>query len=226
MKLITCLIALTIGQSAFADSLFEQCQEVIESKSYQPLKQYLLEKKEQGDSCQRLNNYEFIYTTERNFYYCNFKAKDNICSEDRADTWYPNLELTSRFSGENGKRFVLFRVSRLSRGIYTSGYHVFFLTPKTENPRGYRVSSLNGAGEYNGSYSDAGKACSNLDKSDRAIEPLDGHNAYVILNEGKNNVSVRFTQNITFCETQQTSAHTLEYIWSGSGFIRSNTATN
>jgi hypothetical protein len=221
MKLIAFLIALLMSQAALAESLFDPCPEVIASKSYQPLNKYLLEKNKQADYCQRLNNHEFIYTTDTNFYYCNFKLNNEPCSEDRACSWYPNLEIKARFSGANGKRFVLFKTSRLSHGIYASGYHVFFFTRKTENPRGYKILPLRNVGEYNGSYSDAGKICSNLNKNDRAIELMDKNSEYVIFNEGKTNVGIRFAQKMTFCETLQTSTQTVEFIWSGNEFVQS-----
>ena len=225
IKLITYLLALTISQMALAEGLLEQCTDVIDSKSYQPLRQYLLEKEMQGNYCQRLNNYEFVYTTDTNFHYCDFKSKNVPCSESRSGTWYPNLESLTRFSGGNGKRFALFKVSRLSRGVYSSGYHVFFFSPKTEELRGYTILLLKDVGEYNGSYSDAGKVCSNLDKSDRAIELIDKDREYVILNEGKTNVGIRFVQKITSCESLQTSTQTVEYVWSGNDFVQSTAGT-
>jgi hypothetical protein len=151
MKLIAFLIVFIMSQSALADGLFDPCSEVIGNKSYQPLNKYLLGKNKQADYCQRLNNYEFVYTTDANFYYCNFKSNGEPCSEDSSGIWYPNIEVITKFSGANGKRFVLFKTSRLSHGIYGSGYQVFFFTPKTANPRGYKILPLKNVGEYNGS---------------------------------------------------------------------------
>jgi hypothetical protein len=224
IKAIPILLALTFGQAAFAEGLLEACPKVIDSKSYQPLKQYLLEKEIQGNYCQRLNNNEFVYTSDTNFYFCNFKAKDAPCSED-SSVWYPGLKSLARFSGENGKKFALFEASRLSRGIYSSGYHVFFLVPKTKKPRGYKILPLLEVGEYNGTYSDGGEVCSNLDKSDQAIEAIDSKQNHVILNEGKRNVGIRFALRVTSCETQKSLTKVVEYIWSGNDFVQSITNT-
>jgi hypothetical protein len=221
MKLIAILIALLMSRAAIAESLFDQCSEVIKSKGHQRLNQYFLDNNKQEDYCQRLNDYEFIYTTGTNFYYCNFKSKDEPCSADHVGYWYPNLEVKARFSGANGKKFVLFKTSNLSHGIYGSGYQVFFFTPKTVAPRGYRILSLEDAGEYNGLYSDAGEICSNLNKNDSATEPTNKKSEYVIFNEGRNNVGIRFDQKMTSCATLQTSKQTLEFIWSGNEFVQS-----
>lgn len=223
IRLITFLITLTISCAALSDGLFESCTDVREEKSYQPMKQYLLDNKIKGEYCQRLNSFEFIYTGYMNFYYCNFKSKNLPCSENESSRWYPNLTKRVTFLGENGKRFVLFITSSLSHGIYSSGYHVFLFRPKSEEPRGYKILWLREVGEYNGTASEEGLLCSNLENASEAIklENFDKNQEYMIVNEGKRNVGIRFIEKITFCETQKSSIRTVEYTWNGNDFVRS-----
>lgn len=221
-RVILLLVLFLMSQVASAEDMFRNCSDFSGNKSYQALNEYLSEKSESANYCQRLNNHEFVYTTDTNFYYCNFKSNStSACNKHAKETgrWYPDLDIETRFSSENGKNFILFKTSRLSHGLYNSAYQVFFFTPKKENPRGYKIIDLEGAGEYNGLYSDEGEICSNLNVDDQAIEFVD--KVYEIVNEGENNVGIRFRQRMTSCKTKSVTAEILEYTWSGNNFIRS-----
>lgn len=123
----------------------------------------------------------------------------------------------AQFSNDRDKEFILYSNSRLSHGIYGSGFHIFFFVPKSENPRGYKITHLKNAGDFNGTYSDAGKVCSNLKSDDQAVEHI-GNN-YEIINNRKRSVGVRFIQKLTSCKTNAISTRTIEYTWSGNNFI-------
>lgn len=229
-RLILSWAIFLVSQTASAEGLFSNCSDFIGKKSYQPLNRYLSEKSEEDESaiyCQRLNKHEFVYTTNNNFYYCNFKSNNtSACYEHAKERgrWYPNLDIETRFSGGTDKNFILFKTSRLSRGVLNSAYQVFFFTPKKENPRGYKVIDLEDAGEYNGLYSDGGEICSNLNDDDQATEAED--KGYEIVNEGKINVGIRFRQKKTSCKTQSITSQILEYTWSGNNFIGSKNKIN
>lgn len=219
-RLILCLVILLVSQTASSEDLFGNCSDFVGDKSYQKLTQYLSSKDKASVYCQRLNSYEFIYTTDSNFYYCNFKVNSSeTCSEDQQGNWYPNLEIATRFSGSNGKRYILFKTSRLSHGVSNSAFQVFFFSPKNENPRGYKIISLNDAGEYNGLYSDAGELCSNLNHDDRARELVG--KGYEIISDDKNNIGIRFRQKVTSCKSKLSTNKVLEYVWSQNNFIQS-----
>ena len=221
-RIILLLAISLVSQTASAEDLFRNCSDFAGNKSYKTLNEYLSGKSESATYCQRLNNHEFVYTTDSNFYYCNFKSKNiSACNEHAKEMgrWYPDLDIETRFRGENGKNFILFKTSRLSYGVHNSAYQVFFFTPKKDNPRGYKIIDLEGAGEYNGLYSDGGEICSNLNDDDQAIEFVD--NGYEIINEGKSNIGIRIRQRITSCKTQSVKTQILEYTWSGNNLIRS-----
>jgi hypothetical protein len=207
-----------VSQAAFSEDLYRDCSAISGDKAYKPLSDYLVSGRiDDANYCQRLNNYEFVYVSSRNFHFCNFKTKGpEPCVQDKQSIWYPNLDIDARFTGANGKSFVLFKTSRLSHGVYGSGYQVFFLTPKNDHIRGYKISYLNGAGEENGSNSDAGEICSNLGSDAQAISGA----YYEILNEGTKNPAIRFQQTITSCNTGAQSTATLEYVWTGRDFVQ------
>lgn len=217
MRTFVFLAIFLMSDSALAEDLFHNCSDVLSDASYQALNTYLSEKNEFASYCQRLNNHEFVYTNESNFYYCNFKSNSSsACNEDSMGGWFPSLAVEARFIGENGKSFILFKTDRLLRGVHDTGYQVFHFTPKTEKPRGYEITNLQDTGEHNGLYSDAEEICSNLEESDQAIELI----GYEVLNEGKRNVGIRFNQRVTFCKTKSAVTQMLEFTWSGKKFVR------
>ncbi len=215
---------LLTSSAAFAQQLFIDCPDIGAENSYRALSEYLLVKRiDVANHCLRLNNYEFVYVTDRNFYYCNFKASGTVpCVEDQSGVWYPDLEIVARFTGANGRRFVLFKTSHLSQGVHGTGYQVFFFTPKRANVRGYKISVFEEAGDYNGLYSDAGNMCSNLEPDAHAISETQ----HEILNEGRKDLTIRFAQKVTSCKTGADSTRTLEFVFTGHNFVRAVSSPN
>jgi hypothetical protein len=216
-KLFFVLTIIMSFQPLSAEELFPECLKTNNDKTYLPLNQYLNENNISADNCQRLNNHEYIYTTWQNFFYCDFKSTNNsACHEQEEGTgrYYPNPMVKKSFYGSNKKQFVLFETHLLRNGLYSSSYQVFFFVPKNLNSRGYEIIDLKNSGEFNGTYSDLGMICSNLDVNDNAIELIN----YKIINQGKSNVSINFTQKITSCKTNQSKIRTLEYMWTGKTF--------
>lgn len=213
------LIALAVSlvcSPARAEELFWECDDVRSYNSYKPLNEYLLKTNEPSNLCQRLNRREFLYTDDRNIYYCKVGNRGVLsCEEHEKSVWYPNLSVAGRFSGKSGKKYVLLRTSMLSRGVFGSGYHAFFLVPKSVNDRGYVIFSFADAGEANGLYSDGGRICDNMGDDD-AVTSMSI--PFQVLHEGSNNPTVRFNQEITSCKSGEKSIQTLEYTWQNGGF--------
>ena len=183
--------------SVSAAELFSECQSVLKLGSYRPLQEWLARENINADYCQRLNDREFLYSTDRNFYFCHLSEK-LVCDVQESGSWYPDPVVVKRFSGPNGKSFVLFKTQRLALGVYAQGYHLFYLTPKAVNARGYSVQSLPLAGVTNGLYSDAGDLCSNMGTGEASI-PVDG--GFTVANEGNSNLVVSFPVEVTSCVT-------------------------
>ena len=215
---------LLTSSPAFSRELFIDCRSIAAENGYRALSEYLVAKRiDVANHCLRLNNYEFVYVTARNFYYCNFKASGTVpCVEDDNGRWYPDPQIVARFTGPNGKRFVLFKTSRLSRGVHGSGYQIFFLIPKRANVPGYKISVFEDAGDYNGLYSDAGNMCSNLESDAHAISETQ----HEILNEGSKDLAIHFAQKVTSCKTGADSTRNLEFVWTGQDFVRAMSSAN
>lgn len=196
---------------ARAEQLFEVCDNVVDNSNYKPMKEYLSETRKPNNLCQRLTNHEFLYTDNRNIYYCNSRNRPLSCGDHKDGTWFPDTSVARRFSGKNGKKYVLLKTSRLSQGVFGSGYHAFFLVPRNVEPRGYIIFSFAGAGEHNGSYSDGGQVCNNLGDVAEALTST--RVPFEIVNEGQSNPIIRFNQEITMCKTGEVFNQTLEYTW-------------
>jgi hypothetical protein len=219
IKLLAILLVWGVAAGVTAEELFQQCPDVLKFDDYKLLQKYLAQNYIAHELCQRLNNREFLYSDDRNFYYCHESQEaDFSCVEHEDHTWFPSPSVAKRFLGENGKKFVLFKTSRLSRGIYSEGYQVFFFTQKSVNPRGYIILSLPEAGAANGLFSDSGKLCSNMQSDSKAVAPIGS--GVEIINEGKHNVAIRFNQAITSCDSGQKIEQILEFTWKNGSFER------
>ena len=197
--------------------LFQKCSEALKDPAYDRLQAFMDRTGESGTYCQRLTDREFVYATDENFLYCDFDANDS-CAPEELGRWYPNLARGRSFTGPNSKRFVIFETQQLSGGVYGSGVQVFYLTPKTRNPHGFEVQSLQDVGEYNGLMSDGGGVCSNLG-ADAIASEIRG-DKYEVAAEGTEGVELHFRQKLTNCGTMESQQRELRFIWDGSTFIR------
>ena len=206
------------------EPLFAECSVALKHAGYATLATQLQRTDTNAKNCQRLNNFEFLYTTEQNFYYCKFDGSTSEpCSKSDEFYRYPNLLLGSRFAGPNGKQFAVFLTSALSHGVYGTGVQIFYLTPKSRNPRGYEIVRLDGVGEINGRMSEAGELCSNLASDAFATESLNGK--YTIIREGTAQVGIQFLLRHAQCSTGKVANRRVEYIWSGTKFGRSESVS-
>ena len=209
---ISALFALFVHTS-YAGEYFQKCGDLLEKTDYKILKEYTEQNTVTPQLCQRLNNTEFLYTAGEGyftkFYYCKAESGSLSCKED-SYSHYPNLSIEKRFYSKEGKQFVLFKASQLRHGSYGEGYHLFHLVPKTDSASGYALYPLNGVGVCNGSYSDAGKICSNMGNS-IAVNPVQPY--YEIINNDSG-LAIKFNQELTFCETPEVSASEfIEFTW-------------
>ncbi|HLD22871.1 MAG TPA: hypothetical protein VJA83_02945 [Sulfuricurvum sp.] len=195
-----------------ADELFPSCFKTKNDTTYSLLNTYLLANNISALTCQKLNNKEYIYTEQDNFYYCNFEFANayEYCQENEQGVYYNNLNLQLQFYGKNNKKFVLFKTEDLKFGIYQSWYSIFFFTPKKVNQKGYEIVSLYDSNEY---FSE-NNVCDYLNDNDYAKELKD----YKIINRGESNVGISFIQKVTSCKTKESKIITIEYTWNGKTF--------
>ncbi len=213
--LLTALAIYAFATAASAEEFFQDCSDVAKESSYRLLNEHFSSTNdEEHDLCQRLNDQEFLYTTSQNFFYCkSVNGKSLACEENEQGHWLPNLSVVRKFSGGKGKQFVLFKVSRLSHGTFSEGYHAFFLIPKKTNPRGYTVFFFREAGAHDNN--DAAGTCADTNDSEAVTStnpPLE------IINEGQSNVIVRFNQERANCKTGENFQQILEYTWQNGSF--------
>jgi hypothetical protein len=197
-----------------AETLFKDCEDISADSSYKLLYKYISTKDEGNQLCQRLDEYEFLYTTGDNIYYCKSdKGAPLKCEENEKRVWLSDLAQAKKFGADNGKQFVLFKSGNLSRNIYRQSYRVFFLVPKTINPRGYTFFTFPEAG--NADNNNGSGACDGINDSEVVLTkkpPVE------IINDNQSNVIVRFNQERTSCKTREKTKQTLEYTWQNSGF--------
>ena len=208
---------------AQGSELFVNCESASDSSAYKPLMAYLSLAKIKASHCQRLNNSEFLYLTDRNVHYCTFSKSPFGCLEDSSGSWYPNLQIAAKFRDRNGKAFVLFKTMQLTGGLFGTGYQVFYFTSGSKAGRGYVVQSLTGIGEWHGGFSDGGEPCSNLNENESATELLNSDIPYEILNTTKGRVTLAFYHKQTQCNTSAISILESRAVWSGDKFVQKTT---
>lgn len=216
MKCFLVLVALAFSMQVQAEDFFQPCKDIIEGPGYTSLAENFESGNVKAKFCQKLNTNEFLYVEDGGnydrLYHCaTTQSRKLECQKVDEYTTYPALQVKQRFRSSNGKQFVLFSFGRLSHGIYSAGYAIFHLVPKSQAHSGYLIYSLREAGEYSGRYSDLGKVCSDLDEQD-AITP--DNPPYEFFDNGKDAVIIRFHQRITACDSTNAQAkQTLEYKW-------------
>ena len=206
------------AQDAPAQTLFAKCDAALQTPEYAPLRRELPGLPiEELSRCQRLSNREFLVTANppgpyngpaSNFFYCDLRAAAPACSQDQMGNFYPDLEFLKEFTGASGKRFALWRVSSLHRGLFLSGFHMFQLVPKSQSPRGYAIYPLPAVGDLF-SYVDGGDAarpCNGLDvREARKLQ------AFEVADQATAKVRLRFTFAVTRCDNGEVSERVSEF---------------
>lgn len=207
--------------SVNAADLLDRCVDNVSEHDYQILNKYLATNDAGQYLCQRLNRHEFVYVSSENFFFCKSISGVSLsCEKDREGYLYPDLTDVKRFRGEKGKRFVLFKTERLSHGNYGVGFHVFYLTPKSLNPKGYAIFSFPGAGAFDRSDGE-GKCATDDDAGQNESNVVVAMSPpFEIINENERNVTVRFNQQLVKCKTGETFKQTLEYAWQNGRFLK------
>ena len=192
-----------------ADVLLRDCEDIAADSNYLLLQRYISTRDEGNEFCQRLDNNEFVYTTNDNIYYCKPQQGSPFkCEANESENILPELSVVKRFGGDKGTQFVLFKSRKYIQNIFTETYYAFYLVPKSVNPRGYVLYA----------FPDAGSSDRN-DGSGRCVSPADADVITIfkpsveIANENQNNVVVRFNQVRTKCKNNEKSKQTLEFTW-------------
>lgn len=208
--LISCLFSTVVNAEAF----FKDCEDIAADSSYRLLQKYISTKDEGNVLCQRIDENNYLYTTGDNIYYC---KSDNgaplKCELNEKGLWLTDLALVKRFSADKGAQFALFKSGSLSHNLYRQSYRVFYLVPKTVNPRGYVAYILPDAGAADNN--NGSSACDGINDSEVVLPakpPVE------IVNENQSNVVIRFNQQRTSCKNREKSKQTLEYTWQNGSF--------
>jgi hypothetical protein len=145
---------------------------------------------------------QYVVMTQSQIYYCDTRNRSGCVENSDDGSWFPNLDEERQFSGSRNKQYVLLYAYQMRSGIFSRSFHIFQLVPKSKNPRGYVVYSLD-VGDYYGEVPDS---CEDLpDDVDEAIriESVD------IRGEGTRNVTLVFTERVTTCSTRVTTSRTV-----------------
>jgi len=197
-----------------ADVLLKDCEEIAADINYRPLQKYISTRDESNELCQRIDENEFLYTSNDNFYYCKAGNGASLkCEPNERGVFFPDLSLVKKYSGADGTQFVIFRSRRVSGENYKESYYAFYLLPKKVNLRGYMLFLFPEAGSEDRN-----------EGSGRCVNPKDSDvvtiskPAVEIISEKNNVVRVRFNQVRTNCKTNERSSQTLIYTWQKDGF--------
>lgn len=211
---IVTLASVLFSSFTYADPLLKDCEDISADINFRPLQKYISTQDESNELCQRLDENEFLYTTNDNFYYCKSAAGTALkCEPNEKGNFFPDLSLVKKYSNDNGNQFVLFRTRRISGEEYKESYHAFFLVPKKINLRGYMLFVFPDAGTAD--RNEGSGRCVNTQDSDVITiskPPVE------IVSDSKNNAVVRFNQLRTTCKTNEKFKQTLEYTWQKGGF--------
>lgn len=200
-----------------AGALFKDCEDIAGDSSYRLLQKYISTRDEGNELCQRLNDNEFLYTTNDNIYYCRAENGAALkCESNEIGHFLPELSVIKKFSDGMDNQFVLFRTRSHLQDSYNENYLAFFLVPKNINQRGYMLFLFAGAGSSDNN--DGSGRCANTG-GNTVITPAKPSVEFI--NENQSNVSVRFNQLITNCKTAEKSKQTLEYTWQSGSFKQS-----
>lgn len=212
--LIAVLAISTYSSFVNADVLLRDCEDIAADNNYLLLQRYISTRDEGNEFCQRLDNNEFVYTTNENIYYCKPQPGSPFkCEAHEKGIGLPELSLAKRFAGDKGTQFVLFRSRKHIQDVFTETYYAFYRVPKSVNPRGYILYAFPNAG-----LSDRN------DGSGRCVSPADSDvitilkPSFEIANENKSDIVVRFNQVKTNCKNNEKSKQVLEFTWLNGSF--------
>ena len=211
---VATLVFLFFSSVLKAEAILKDCEDIAADINYRPLQKYISTRDESNELCQRLDENEFLYTSNDNFYYCKAGNGASLkCEPNERGVFFPDLSLVKRFTGANGTQFVLFRARREAGEDYKESYYAYYLVPKKVNSRGYVLFLFPEAGSEDRN-----------EGSGRCVNPKDSDvvtmskPAVEIITEKNNVVRVRFNQVRSNCKTNERSNQTLEYTWQKDGF--------
>ena len=227
MKTLRSMLLVALGlvasTSTFASTLFKDCDTIETDASFRALSGFFASHDMEHFECLRLNDREFVFTTQSNFYYCKAAEtrKDLRCNVAQPTVRHPNLDLVTDFSGA-GKHFALFSAYDLRHGHFGQGYTVVYLVPRSVDARGFRIVDLEGAGASD--QTEGTGECISREELDGGVEIQDvvkpGEPSFDILKDAGQGVTIRFNQQTIECATGRVIDSSLEFRWTGSRFAR------
>lgn len=212
--------------SASPQDYFVSCDDALQTAPFSALRKQIETESsiQQLDQCMRLSNKEFLVTGNprgpfngdpSNFFYCNAEMAPPTCVADKSYAYYPSLGIIRQFSGRNNKQYVLWSTYLLRHGVETSGYGIFSLVPKTQDPRGYEIYTLP-VGTYCSYSEERDCACDNLPSATKeSIRVTDPQ----ILNEGQSSVSIVFKTITTDCSNFRNASRTVALVLKDGRFV-------
>lgn len=222
---VALMLASLQALSAPLQNYFVSCDDALQTTPFLALRKQLETESsiQQLDQCMRLSNKEFLVTGNpsgpfngdpSNFFYCNVENAPS-CVADKSYAYYPSLGIIRQFSGRNNKQYVLWSTYLLQQGVETSGYGIFSLVPKTQNPRGYEIYTLP-IGTYCSYSEEIDCTCANLSpgtkESIRVTDPQ-------IQNEGQSSVSIVFKTITTDCANLKNTSSTATLVLKDGKFV-------
>jgi hypothetical protein len=189
-------------------SLFTPCAEALPTPEFAPLRAVIPGAFAESAGCLRLTNREFLLFAQpfgpgQPFHYCDLRTSAPGCKAE--PHWFYAFETKQQFTGANGKRYMLWHTWQMKRGIYSDGYGIFSLVPRSIDPRGFAVYTLPGGMIFQGEDPANSDPCRDL--GDEATEIT----GYELRGEGTEEVELRFTQRRIDCKTRQETLGLLRY---------------
>jgi hypothetical protein len=189
-------------------SLFKPCTDVLTRAELASMSGELAEQVRGAAGCLRLTNKEFVVfrgdnlILERPFQYC---AVQRV-PECEPEPFRPySFDVQREFTGANGKRFMLWKTYRYARGVYSHGYGIASLVPKSVESRGFDVYALTSGAIFRGEDPSTADPCQDL--GDEATEIT----GYELLGESTAEVELRFTERVVNCKTQEETPRLKRY---------------
>ena len=180
-------------------SLFIPCAQALATREFAPLRGVITDELRETAGCLRLDDRSFLLFSQPGgpgtpFHHCDLRATPPACTSEPLFSYA--FEKKREFTGANGKRYMLWFNWQMKRGVYSDGYGIFSLVPKTVDPRGFAIYGLTGSELYRGE-GDAPDPCRDLGDH---VNEITG---YELLDEGTPAVELRFMSRAVDCNSRK-----------------------
>jgi hypothetical protein len=97
---IVVLASVLLSSVANADTLLKDCEDIAADINYRPLQKYISTRDESNELCQRLDENEFLYTSNDNFYYCKAGNGASLkCEPNERGVFFPRSVFGKKIHG-------------------------------------------------------------------------------------------------------------------------------